>query len=91
MVFIIAITAFGAEDALRLFTVSPDEKNTDEIIGYALEKGFDGIAVDLRGEDSLSFYKKLSSAVPVDFVFYLMIDDSLIEKVWPNMVITDKK
>ena len=63
MVFIMAITAFGAEDALRLFTVSPDEKNTDEIIGYALEKGFDGIAVDLRGEDSLSFYKKLSSAV----------------------------
>ncbi len=81
MVFIMAITAFGAEDALRLFTVSPDEKSTDEIIGYALEKGFDGIAVDLRGEDSLSFYKKLSSAVPVDFVFYLMIDDSLIEKV----------
>ena len=73
----LSVSSFASEP-LRLFSVSPHEvSSSEEVISYAVENGFGGVLIDLRGEDDFDFYKKLSSAVPAGFEFYIAAEGEL--------------
>ena len=81
-VFVLSITVFASEAPLKLFSVSSEEGFSEEIYNYGLEKGFNGVLLDLRESDSMDFYSDcISAANGIEyFEFYVLVNESHMTK-----------
>ena len=88
-VFVLSITAFAAGSPYfelpeaKLFSVSlKDEVSPEEIYNYGLEKGFNGVLLDLRESASMDFYSDcISAANRLEyFEFYVLVNESHMTK-----------
>ena len=79
-VFVLSITAFASElPEAKLFSVSSkDGVSPEEIYSYGIEKGFNGILLDLRESDSMDFYSDcISAAEGIEyFEFYVLVNEN---------------
>ena len=88
-VFVFSITAFAAGSPYfelpeaKLFSVSlKDGVSPEEIYNYGLEKGFNGVLLDLRESASMDFYSDcISAANRLEyFEFYVLVNESHMTK-----------
>ena len=89
-VFLFSVTAFAAESPYfelpeaKLFLVSPeDDFSPEEIYSYGIEKGFNGVLLDLRKFDSMeTFYSDCISAADglEYFEFYVLVNENHMAK-----------
>ena len=92
-VFVFSITAFAAGSPYfelpeaKLFSVSlKDGVSPEEFYSYGLEKGFNGVLLDLRESDSTDFYIDcISAANRIEyFEFYVLVNESHLNKFNPG-------
>ncbi len=88
-VFLVSVTAFASESPYfelpeaKLFSVSSEDKfSPEEIYSYGLEKGFNGVLLDLRKTDSLDIYSDcISAANRIEyFEFYVLVNENHVTK-----------
>lgn len=86
-VFLLSITAFGAEVPFRLFSVSSeDDFSPEEVYSFAIEKGFNGVLLDLRKTNSMDLYSDLISAANgiEYFEIYTIVNESHFKGLKPG-------
>ena len=87
-VFVLSVTAFASEipdfelPVARMFKIShEDDFSPEEVYNYALENGFNGILLDLRGSDSTDLYGKyleISNNIQY-FEYYVIIEEKHLD------------
>ena len=86
-VFLLSITAFGAEVPFRLFSVSSeDDFSPEEVYSFAIEKGFSGVLLDLRKTDSMDLYSDfISAANGIEyFEIYALVNENNLKELKPG-------
>lgn len=86
LIFAISTCAFAFEYPERLFSVDASKVNdVDEVISYAVQKGFNGIIIDLRKSDSIEFYEKAAAICPDEIQVYVFAGEEFVKEI-PNDV-----
>jgi len=85
-VFLFGITAKAAEAPLRLFSVAPEEGlSAAEVHSWALEKGFGGVVIDLRKNDSPDFFSEYISATGYEyFDIFVLVNENHLNSIKPG-------
>ncbi len=85
LIFAIGITANAAEVPLRLFSVG-EKDSPDEVYSFAIEKGFNGVLLDLRKSDSMDLYSDyMSVANGLEyFDVYTIVNEKHLEGLKPG-------
>ncbi len=92
-VFLLSVTAFAAGSPFselpeaKLFSVSSEGGvSPEEIYSYGLEKGFNGVLLDLRESDSTDFYTDcIGAANGIEyFEFYVLVNENHLNKFKPG-------
>ena len=87
-VFVLSVTAFASEipdfelPVARMFKIShEDDFSPEEVYNYALENGFNGVLLDLRGSDSTDLYGEyleISNNIQY-FEYYVIIEEKHLD------------
>ncbi len=84
--FALAISANAAEEPLRLFSVDGKSGfSAKDVHTYALEKGFNGVLIDLRKSDSADFVKEYVGNIENEpFDVFILADEKHLESIKPG-------
>ena len=82
-VFVLSVTAFASEiPVARMFGISHEDNfSPEEVYNYALENGFNGVLLDLRGSDSTDLYEEyleISNNIQY-FEYYVIIGEKHLD------------